>query len=217
MRYILFVPLAACALSAQSERPFSLTGGFMIGSPLNDPSSRSSLDSSYTQGRWTGGPTAEFHVIHGFSLEFDALYRNYRVNFSSPFQLGPDVNPYIASNLTKTNVWDFPLLLKKRFTVGSLRPFISAGFQWSNERSNTSYLYRCAGPQGSCSVAGYPPLGFGQTESSTTVEGPAAGAGIEFKSRYGTIAPEVRFSRPTNSYPRDNRLTGLVSFTWGKK
>jgi len=60
-------------------------------------------------------------------------------------------------------------------------------------------------------------LGFGQQNYSALVEGPVAGAGIEFKSRYGRISPEVRFSRPTNSYPRDNRLTGLVSFTWGRK
>ena len=189
----------------------------MIGSPLNDPSSRTSLSSAYTQGRWTGGPTVEFHLIHGFAIEFDALYRNYRTNSSYSFQLAPDINPYIASNLSKTNVWDFPLLLKKRFTVGSVRPFLSAGFQWSSERSANSYLYRCAGTQNSCSIPGYPPLGFGQANSSRIVEGPAAGAGIEFTSRYGKISPEVRFSRPTNSYPRDNRLTGLVSFTWGRK
>ena len=35
----------------------------------------------YTQGRWTGGPTVEFHLTHGFSLEFDALYRNSRTTW----------------------------------------------------------------------------------------------------------------------------------------
>lgn len=205
------------AAFAQEDRPLSLSGGFQLGSPLNDPSSRSSLSSNYTQGRWTGGPKVELHLIHGFSLELDALYRNYRVNSSSSFQLLPDVSAYAVSNLTKTNVWDFPLLLKKRFTVGSLRPFISAGYQWSDERTASSFAYRCTGPQGSCSVSGYPVLGFGQAKYSALVQGPVAGAGIEFKSRYGRISPEVRFSRPTNGYPRDNRFTGLVSFTWGRK
>src|SRR5437016_3520139 len=114
MRYILFVPLAACGLFAQSDRPLSLSVGFKLGAPLNDPSSRTSLFSNYTQGRWTGGPTVELNLIHGFSVEFDALYRNYRTNSSNSFRLGPDVNPFTVSILTKTNVWDFPLLLKKR-------------------------------------------------------------------------------------------------------
>jgi hypothetical protein len=217
MRYILFAPLATCGLFAQSDHLLSPSVGFKLGSPLNDPSSRTSLFSSYTQGRWTGGPTVELNLSHGFSVEFDALYRNYRTNSSYSFRSGPDLNPYIVENLAKANVWDLPLLLKKRFTVGSLRPFISAGYQWSNERSTTSFSYICAGPQGSCSTPGYPVLGFGQTKSSTLVEGPVAGAGIEFKTRYGRISPEVRFSRPTDAYPRDNRLTGLVGFTWGKK
>jgi len=142
MRYILLFPLAIYAAFAQEDRPLSLSGGFQLGSPLNDPSSRSSLFSSYTQVRWTGGPKVEFHLIHGFSLEFDALYRNYRTNSSYSFQLAPDVNAHAVSNFTKANVWDFPLLLKKRFTVGSLRPFLSAGFQWSGERSASSFVYR---------------------------------------------------------------------------
>src|ERR1700694_2258972 len=98
MRYILFVPLAVCALFAQADRPLSLSAGFQLGSPLNDPSSRSSLFSNYTQGRWTGGPKVELHLSYGFSLEFDA--RNYRTNSSSSFQLAPDANAYAGTNLT---------------------------------------------------------------------------------------------------------------------
>src|SRR5580692_10367980 len=113
MRYILLIPLSTCVLFAQSDHLFSLSAGFKLGSPLNDPSSRTSLFSDYTQGRWTGGPTIELNLSHGFSAEFDALYRNYRTNSSYSFQLSPDVNPYAATNFTKANVWDFPLLLKK--------------------------------------------------------------------------------------------------------
>jgi len=44
-----------------------------------------------------------------------------------------------------------------------------------------------------------------------------AGVGLEFKTRYLTIAPEVRFDRPRNEYTISNRFTALVGFTWGRK
>jgi len=44
-----------------------------------------------------------------------------------------------------------------------------------------------------------------------------AGVGLEFKTRYLTIAPEARFDRPRNEYPISNRFTALVGFTWGRK
>ena len=55
--------------------------------------------------------------------------------------------------------------------------------------------------------------------NENTVEhdfGPVAGAGVEFKTQYLTISPELRYSRPTNS-PRDNRFTALVGFTFGAR
>ena len=219
MRCIVLLSVAVFGLLAQSDRPVSVSAGFKVGSPLNDPSSRISLFTTYTQSRWTGGPTVELHLPYRFSVEFDALYRNNRTNYSAPFRLGPDVNAFTTTSLQKTNTWDFPLLLKRRFQVGSLRPFVSAGYFWSHESSKTSTLYSCSGPQGSCRPSDYPgpdPRG-GQFHFSTTQRGPAAGAGIEFTTRYVTISPELRFSRPTYGYPRDNRFTGLVGFTFRKK
>ena len=219
MRILLLFPLAVFGLFAQSDKPFSVSAGFMLGSPLNDPSGRNSLFTNYTQGRWTGGPTVELHLPYRFSVEFDALYRTNRSNYSSLFQFGPNVNAYNTSFFQKTNVWDLPLLLKHRFKVGPLRPFVSAGYFWSRESNESSSYYLCSGPQGSCRPSDYPgpdPRG-GQYNSSTTLRGVAAATGIEFKTRFMTISPEMRFSRPTNGYLRDNRFTGLVGFTFKKK
>jgi hypothetical protein len=59
------------------------------------------------------------------------------------------------------------------------------------------------------------PLG-GQRSYTQNNTGPVAGAGVEFRTHYLTISPELRYSRPTNS-PRDNRFTALVGFTFGVK
>jgi hypothetical protein len=152
-------------------------------------------------------------------VEFDALYRNNSAENSVPFHLGPNVNAYTIASAYKTNAWDFPLLLKYRFQVRSLRPFVSAGYFWSRESTEGSALYLCSGPQGSCRPSDYPgpePRG-GQYHFSSIQHAPAAGAGIEFKTRNVTISPELRFSRHTYGYPRDNRFTGMVGFTFGKK
>ena len=57
----------------------------------------------------------------------------------------------------------------------------------------------------------------GQYSYSGFENGPVAGAGLEFRTHFVTISPELRFSRLTNGYPRDNRFTALVGFTFGHK
>jgi len=43
------------------------------------------------------------------------------------------------------------------------------------------------------------------------------GVGIEFKTRFLAISPEIRYSHPTQGlYPRDGRFTALVGFAFGK-
>ena len=216
MRYIITLTLAISFCCAQ---PISVSAGFKLGAPLNDPSAAKTLGTSYVQGRWTGGPTVELHLPHRFSLEFDALYRNYQRNTTSSFQLAPNVNSYLASTANKTNAWDFPILLKYRFQVGSLHPFISGGYGFTHESSHGSYKFSCTGPIGSCRPADYPSeLGAGTSRSSHNERGPVAGLGLDFRRGPITITPEFRFSRATyGAYPQDNRFTALVGFSFGKR
>lgn len=217
MRTLVLIALTAAGLAAQSSQPVSLSAGFKIGSPINDPGVRHNLFSTYSQSRWTGGPSLELRLPRNFAVEFNALYRNFRENSSFPSQLGPGVNPYTNFSLRKVNVWEFPLLLKYRFQVGGIRPFVSAGHFWNRESSETTALSLCNGPQGSCRPPEFPQDLRGGVFRSTFVQrGVVGGAGIEFRTRYVTIAPELRFSRPTNGYPRENRVTGLVGFSFGK-
>ncbi|MBI4902543.1 MAG: outer membrane beta-barrel protein [Acidobacteria bacterium] len=204
-------------LAGQTRASVWLTGGVKLGAPINDPSSRSSVFETYTQSRWTGGPAVELHLPYRFAVEFDALYRTYRQHTSYPFPFGADLNPYQVTGVRKTGAWDLPLLLKYRFRVGALRPFVSAGYQWTRESSRMTAFYVCTGPQGSCKPPEVPQEFRGGTfDSSATMHGPVAGAGLEFRTRFVTITPEFRFTRPTHGYPRENRATGMVGFTFGR-
>jgi hypothetical protein len=219
MRRLLIVPLFTYGLFAQTDRAFSISAGAKIGAPVNDPSSRTSNFQSYTQSRWTGGPTVELSLPYHFAIEFDALYRTFRTNSSYFFQLGNNVNPYTLTSFTTNSVWDLPLMLKYRFHVGPARPFVTAGWMWTHQSTDVSNLYSCAGSPGSCLPVDYPspnPTGGGYNYSGFE-NGPVAGGGLEFRTHYVDISPEFRFSRPTNGYPRDNRFTALVGFTFGRK
>ena len=214
MRFSFVFLLAATSLAAQS-----VSAGFKLGAPLTEPYTYLPNFSTFTQGRWTGGPTVELHLPYRFSLELDALYRNSHSSFSYPFSLGPNSNAYVTSSTQKTNAWDFPLLLKYRFRVAMLHPFISGGYQWTRQSNDGISSYTCTGPQGSCKPADYPfptPSG-GRFQNVFVRHGPAAGAGLDFKTRYVTISPELRFTRPTNSGRNDNNFTALVGFTFGNK
>jgi hypothetical protein len=215
---ILFVFLVSC-LQSQSSAPGSVSAGFIVGSPLNEPPGANSLFSSFTQDRWTGGPTIDLSLSRGFVVEFDALYRNYRERRSFPLHLGQNTNPYAYAGVRKTDAWDLPLLLKYRFRIGPASPFVSAGHFWTHESRESSYGYSCTGPEGSCKPEGYPVdlAAAGFSRSSAFHRGIVGGVGIEFRAGRISIAPELRFSRPTHGAVHDNRFTALVGFTFGKK
>lgn len=208
MRTPFLLLLLPSGLFAQADHSIPLTTGFKVGAPLTREGSWGTFAAS-SDSRWTGGPTVEWKLPYGLAVEFDALYRNQRRTFTYPLTLGGDVNAYLMSSYAKTDIWDLPLLMKYRFRVGGLRPFVSAGYQWSRRSGTHTSLAQCLGPQGSCLPAGYTGL---EPRSSvvdyTSVKRQAAGgAGLEFKKGWVTIAPEVRVH---------DGVTALVGFTFGK-
>lgn len=209
-RLLLFFASVA-ALQAQP-----LSYGFKVGSPLNDPGANLDFYSIRSQSRWTGGPAVELHLPWRLSVEFDALYRSSRANTSFPLHLGPAQNPYLYVSSEKTKIWDFPLLAKYRFSGGTLRPFVGAGASWSHRRSEGISVYSCLGPQGSCLPPEYPGEWFrgGTFNSTHTRFGPAAGAGLDIRTRHLTITPEVRWNQWSGN--TRNQVTVMVSFTFGR-
>ena len=206
-----FVIAGVAALQAQ---PISYGG--KLGAPVNDPSEASPF-STTSVSRWMGGPFIELHLPRRLSVEFSALFRTSRENESRSFRLGDAQSSYLASSIDKVKTWDFPLLLKYRFTEGTFRPFVGAGAGWSYRRSEFQAFYSCLGPQGSCRPAEYPTDLFGGSQHSTLTRfGPAASAGFEIATRYLTIAPEVRWNRSFSGGPTRNQFSVLVGFVFGR-
>jgi len=190
-----------------------ISAGVKAGSPLNDPAGYLSPLSTHAQGRWTGGPTVEFHLPFRLSFETDALYRGDQGSGTFPVALGPTTTPYLLFSSQKTKAWDFPILLKYRLLGGPVRPFLSAGYAWSHQSSNSLVFYNCPGPPGSCSLpdAVFVPHG-GSFDSTILRRGPVAAAGIDFGSHHVTISPEVRFTHLM--HPNTNQVTAMVGFTF---
>jgi hypothetical protein len=206
-----FLVLFAGAVAASAQ---ILSLGAKVGSPLNDPSAYTIASfTNFTQGRWTGGPSVELHLPYNFSIEFDALYRSNRSNGTSLYNFGA-TNPLQTMSGTKTHAVDLPLLLKYRFRLGPVHPFVSAGYAWSYENRKSQFLSSCVGPPGSCTPPGsiFAP-GFASAEYSLWRRGPAAGAGVEFKVKAIEITPELRYTHLTQ--PNTNQATALVGFSFG--
>jgi len=68
-------------------------------------------------GEYLIGPTVEVRFPLGFAFEVDGIYRG------SDYQ----VNTGAARTNTTVNSWEIPYLLKFRFPIPLLKPFISAG------------------------------------------------------------------------------------------
>jgi hypothetical protein len=203
------------AVVAQAQ---PLSYGFRVGSPLKDSGADLGLFSTSIQSRWTGGPTVEWHLPWRLSVGFEALYRSSQANSNFPLQLGPAQNPYLFLSSETTRIWDFPLLLKHRFSDNKLRPFVSGGAAWSYRRNEGVSMRSCLGPEGSCRPPEYPPGLFEHTgstfQSTRTRFGPAAGAGVEFKTEHLTITPELRWNQWSGQ--TRNQVTILVGFTFGR-
>lgn len=211
IRTLLFF-LSTAALCAQP-----LSYGVKLGTPLTNKPTFDSPITTATPNPLAGGPFVELHLPHRFSVEFAALLRSTRENSTMPVRLGSTTNPYLLQSLDKVKTWDFPLLLKYRFTQGRFRPYLGAGAAWSHRRSDYQFLYTCQGPVGSCRPPEFPtdPTA-GSLKSTLTKFGPAASAGLDIKTQYLTISPELRWNRSfSGASPRNYFMLG-VGFSFGR-
>src|SRR5579862_9890748 len=122
VKLLSFLILVAGTAAAQ---PFS--AGVKIGAPLTDALSVQSpnpFDYVSSTGRFVIGPYAEVRLPAGFAVEVDALYRSF--SFHS------------TQSSASPSQWEFPVLLKRRFLKGPVRPYMDGGVVLShlNHRSN---------------------------------------------------------------------------------
>lgn len=137
--------------------------------------SRTSITS--TTNRYIVGPTVELRLPFGFGVEADALYRHF--SYNAVASLVDAVSTLSSSG----SAWEFPLLVKKRFAKGPIRPFVDAGVSFnkitglSQTVSGVVFPSRAADPQDDFS------------------KGFVIGGGVELKALLVRITPEIRYTR----------------------
>jgi len=130
-----------------------------------------------TTNRYIVGPTVELRLPFGFAVEADALYRHFSYNVAA--SLVDAVSTLSASG----SAWEFPLLVKKRFAKGPIRPFVDAGVSFNKITGLSRTVSGLAFP----SRADDPRDDFSK--------GFVIGGGVELKALLLRISPEIRYTR----------------------
>jgi len=175
MRLLLL--LLAAAPVAFSQLSFGLKAGV----PLTDTiDAARSIGAGYTTNtkRYTVGPTVELRLPWGLGVEVDALYKN--INYNGTTGL-------YASSTTGSS-WQFPFLLKKRFSGGAVRPYIGAGpaFQHLFGLNQVTRYFAGSGS----TTTGDPMEVGGRSGAGGVLE-----AGFELHIGPLKLSPEVRYTR----------------------
>lgn len=210
-----FLFFFAAALTAQGQSQI-VSFGVKGGIPLTEAvSSRYQSFGSVNTGRWTVGPTVELHLPWNFSIEFDALYRTYRSTNQYIFSYGSEYSPILYMSRQDVGAWDFPLLLKYRFSFlgEKVRPFLTAGKLWTRESIDSVANQTCMGSSSSC----IPPdsfrlINYYSNHSKEVRDGWTGGGGVEFKYKRIAFSPELRYARITRQ--RTNQVTLLFGLTF---
>ena len=126
------------------------------------------------------GPTVELRLPAGFGIELDALYRRFSYNANSNL-----VTALLNTRTTGAD-WEFPLMLKKRFASGPVRPFLAAGASFSKLSDLKTTVFSAAQ-----AITGDRPAELKHDSSIGFV----AGAGIDIHALILHITPEVRYTR----------------------
>ena len=120
---ILITFMAASASAQESSLPIGI--GVKGGVPLNDAfvvRQSNPIDYVADTHRYTFGPDVELRLPDGFGVELDALYQTFEYR-----QIVP--SPTRDQN---SHTWEFPLLLKKKFLPGPIKPYLEAGAAFSH-------------------------------------------------------------------------------------
>jgi hypothetical protein len=171
-----------CLLAAGSASAQLIGGGIKFGAPLTDakvafnPSTAFESDASYVV-----GPQFELRLPAGFAIEFNALYTNLKLQPTSLASTALGLNAFDADS------WEFPLLGKKKFGSGALRPFIGLGASF-RRLTNVKNI-------GSFIVGGDPASTNPDDYEGRNSTGFVIGAGLEIRALFIRLSPEIRFTR----------------------
>jgi len=140
---------------------------------------------SSSQNHYIVGPTFELRLPAGFAVEIDLLYRRFSYNLTTTLVNG------ISSARTTGNDWEFPLLVKKRFSSGQIRPFVDAGLNFNKIGGLKQSIQSIVSGQFSNVTNSSKPPEL-KNDFST---GFVAGVGLELNLLFLKISPEIRYTR----------------------
>lgn len=158
------------AVSALAEGDSPIGFGVKGGVPLNDAFVvRSQNPATYVADthRYTFGPYVELRLPAGFGVELDALYKTYEYRQVVP-------SPIVDQN---SHAWEFPLLVKKRFFPGPVKPYLEAGAAFSHLST-----------------------GAVRELHDRNTWGLVIGGGVDFKLGPMHITPEIRYTGWTSRH-----------------
>jgi opacity protein-like surface antigen len=170
-----------CFIATATAQAQLIGGGIKFGAPLTEakvafnPSNAFESDASYVL-----GPQFELRLPAGFAIEFNALYTNLKLQPTSLAATALGLNAFDADS------WEFPLLGKKKFGSGALRPFVGIGASFrrlTNVKNIGSFI---VGSDASSNPDDY------EGRNST---GFVIGAGLEIRALFIRLSPEIRFTR----------------------
>jgi hypothetical protein len=157
------------------------SAGVKAGVPLTD-----FLDAAQTNNikyfthtnRYIVGPAVEIHLPFGLGIEADALYRH--LNYQ---QTSTGITTTSAS--ATSNAWEFPLLVKYRFPIKLIHPFVDAGMAFDSLQG----LKETVTVATSTSSTSHP----SELQHSTT-KGVVIGGGLNIRLLVIHIMPEIRYT-----------------------
>lgn len=137
--------------------------------------------------RYIIGPTAELHLILGFSVEVQALYRhlNYTGSGSTP-----GATTALTSSTTSSGAWEFPILAKYRFPFPIVRPYVDAGLAFDKLSGLSQTVTRVVAGTTTTTTTSNPP----ELNQSST-KGFVMGGGIDIRVIKVHLSPELRYTR----------------------
>jgi hypothetical protein len=165
----LAVVLLACAPSVFALGPLSF--GLRAGAPLTDAfhaaSTGNPLYSADTK-RYTIGPSIELRLPFRTSVVFDILYKRLSYDVTTTEPGGATVQRSVTAGS-----FEFPLLVRHRFSSGLAQPFVEAGPTF-NKLTGVADVIEL---------------------KKDSVAGVAFGTGLEFKTPIIRLATEIRYTR----------------------
>ncbi len=179
--------LGAVSLNAQSVM-FGGKGGVPVTGLLEAGTGAKASYSSVTN-RYLIGATVEVKLPFGMSLEVDAIYRHFRYTSQSGLS-------GLAYGYTHAagHAWEIPVLAKRRFGNGTVRPYVDGGIGWDvvgGESSATNVLIPPSLPPSPVVTTNT----GGLNPANDAVFGVIGGSGVDVRFGSLHISPEVRYTR----------------------